>query len=250
MSVCLDLKDSPAPFSRPNAACSWEGGPSTSELLQQALPDTAVFKGGWRVVPARLPVACLSALVCMRGSRLLSCCCWCQRSAPRFQPPISLFVQSPRFWDHQAPHIPISCSNPQPCPPVAFSTVGVEQLAAPDGALIGGQQLTMLLAGGPPERRGEAEAVVAGVGFAPKYVGPIRYARNLDAIAELWQAGRAACSTVQCMRWSCASLACRSGARPAAPGNLAPHLPYCLPSCSPDLLARALCAHQQQRRRG
>lgn len=61
----------------------------------------------------------------------------------------------------------------------------MEQLGAPDGSLIGSQQLTMLFAG-PAERRGEAEAVVAGVGFAPKYVGPIRYARNLDAIAELW----------------------------------------------------------------
>lgn len=96
----------------PALSLGWDGGPSTSELLQEALPDTALFK--------------------------------------------------------------------------AFSTVGVEQLGAPDGALIGGQQLTMLVAGGPPERRGEAEAVVAGVGFAPKYVGPIRYARNLDAIAELW----------------------------------------------------------------
>lgn len=68
----------------------------------------------------------------------------------------------------------------------AFSTVGVEQLGAPDGSLIDGRQLTMLVAGGPPEKRGAAEAVVAAVGFIPKYVGPIRYARNLDAIAELW----------------------------------------------------------------
>ncbi|KAL4440569.1 hypothetical protein ABPG75_003570 [Micractinium tetrahymenae] len=96
----------------PALSLSWDGGPSTSEILQETLPNTAVFK--------------------------------------------------------------------------AFSTVGVEQLGAPDGSLINGQQLTMLLAGGPPDRRHEAEAVVAGVGFAPKYVGPIRYTRNLDAIAELW----------------------------------------------------------------
>ncbi|KAL4423168.1 hypothetical protein ABPG77_007821 [Micractinium sp. CCAP 211/92] len=95
----------------PALALGWEGGRSSSELLQEALPDTAVYK--------------------------------------------------------------------------AFNTVGVEQLGAPDGSLIGGQQLTMLFAG-PAERRGEAEAVITGVGFAPKYVGPIRYARNLDAIAELW----------------------------------------------------------------
>lgn len=30
------------------------------------------------------------------------------------------------------------------------------------------------------------EKVIAGVGFLPVYVGPIRYARNLEAIAELW----------------------------------------------------------------
>ena len=29
-------------------------------------------------------------------------------------------------------------------------------------------------------------AVISGTGFSPKHVGPIRYARNLEAIAELW----------------------------------------------------------------
>ena len=58
-------------------------------------------------------------------------------------------------------------------------------MVQPGGEGITGQQLTMLLAGAP-EGRDIAELVVAGVGFKPKYVGPIRYARNLEAIAELW----------------------------------------------------------------
>lgn len=29
-------------------------------------------------------------------------------------------------------------------------------------------------------------AVISASGFKPQYVGPIRYARNLEAIAELW----------------------------------------------------------------
>lgn len=43
-----------------------------------------------------------------------------------------------------------------------------------------------MLFAGPPQQKDAAADVVAGVGFVPKYVGPIRYARNLDAIAELW----------------------------------------------------------------
>lgn len=71
--------------------------------------------------------------------------------------------------------------------PAAFNTVGVEHLGAGNGSAINGQQLTMLFAGpkgGAPYEL--AQSVIAGVGFVPKYVGPIRYARNLDAIAELW----------------------------------------------------------------
>ncbi len=67
----------------------------------------------------------------------------------------------------------------------AFNTVGVEQLGAPDGTFINGQKLTMLFVG-PADKKKVAASVVEGVGFIPKYVGPIRYARNLDAIAELW----------------------------------------------------------------
>ncbi|EFN57935.1 expressed protein [Chlorella variabilis] len=95
----------------PSLALDWAGGPSSSEIVQEELPETAVYK--------------------------------------------------------------------------AFSTVGVEQMTAPDGSLINGQQLTMLFAG-PAEKKDAVAAVVAGAGFQPRYVGPIRYARNLDAIAELW----------------------------------------------------------------
>ena len=45
----------------------------------------------------------------------------------------------------------------------------------------------MLIAGDPdPSQRAIAEAVVAAVGFTPFFVGPIRYSRNLEAMAELW----------------------------------------------------------------
>ncbi len=39
---------------------------------------------------------------------------------------------------------------------------------------------------GPPEKRDAVAAVISASGFKPQYVGPIRYARNLEAIAELW----------------------------------------------------------------
>ncbi len=89
----------------------------------------------------------------------------------------------------------------------AFNTVGAEQLGNADGSNINGEQLSMLIAGGPEvcephsllwtqwhvrspstvlQGVDVAKAVVAGVGFRPEYVGPIRYARNLEAIAELW----------------------------------------------------------------
>jgi hypothetical protein len=42
-----------------------------------------------------------------------------------------------------------------------------------------GVPLTMLVAG-PPEKKGDAMTVVAAAGFDPKFVGPIRYARNLE----------------------------------------------------------------------
>lgn len=70
----------------------------------------------------------------------------------------------------------------------AFNTIGAEYMAAADGHSMPGftgHRLTMLIAG-PKEKKEVAEHVVELVGFEPCYVGPIRYARNLEAIAELW----------------------------------------------------------------
>lgn len=67
----------------------------------------------------------------------------------------------------------------------AFNTIGAHHMDHADGSHITGQQLTMMFAGGP-DRRAEVEEVIAAVGFKPVYVGPIRYARNLEALAELW----------------------------------------------------------------
>lgn len=61
-----------------------------------------------------------------------------------------------------------------------FNTVGVEHMREALGK-------EMLIAGDPdPAHRAIVEAVVAAVGFKPFFVGPIRYSRNLEAMAELW----------------------------------------------------------------
>ncbi|GFR41283.1 hypothetical protein Agub_g1798 [Astrephomene gubernaculifera] len=67
----------------------------------------------------------------------------------------------------------------------AFNTIGVNHMDHADGSLLTGQQLTMMFAGGPQGRE-LVEEVIAAVGFKPEYLGPIRYARNLEALAELW----------------------------------------------------------------
>lgn len=59
----------------------------------------------------------------------------------------------------------------------AFNTLGVEHMNR-DKA-IG----TAMMYCGPDE---DIKEVVAAVGFTPYYMGGIRYARNLEAIAELW----------------------------------------------------------------
>ena len=65
----------------------------------------------------------------------------------------------------------------------AFNTVGAAQLGAPDGSLITGEQLTMLYAGSQKAQK-QAEEIIAEGGFKPYYVGPIRYARNLEVSAD------------------------------------------------------------------
>lgn len=68
----------------------------------------------------------------------------------------------------------------------AFNTVGVEHMKSALGK-------DMMIAGGGGDGRVDdavsrsvCEATVAAVGFKPVFVGPIRYARNLEAMAELW----------------------------------------------------------------
>ncbi|KAH7617218.1 hypothetical protein Ndes2526B_g07811 [Nannochloris sp. 'desiccata'] len=69
----------------------------------------------------------------------------------------------------------------------AFNTIGAEHMDKASDFLPDGQRLTMLFAGSDDKvKRGVVEDVIAGVGFEPAYVGPIRYARNLEAMAELW----------------------------------------------------------------
>lgn len=57
----------------------------------------------------------------------------------------------------------------------AFNTLGVEHM-------VDGTGKDMMYAG--PDK--DIALIVASVGYRPIYVGPIRYARNLEAIAELW----------------------------------------------------------------
>ena len=62
----------------------------------------------------------------------------------------------------------------------AFNTVGVEHMRASLGK-------DMFFAGDPDEvSLTTVEEVIRGVGFKPFYVGPTRYARNLEAMGELW----------------------------------------------------------------
>lgn len=61
-----------------------------------------------------------------------------------------------------------------------FNTIGVEWLA---NAKEASSLMDMFYCG--PDREGIVDIVEA-VGFKPRYVGPIRYARNLEAMAELW----------------------------------------------------------------
>ena len=62
----------------------------------------------------------------------------------------------------------------------ASNTVGVEHMRSALGK-------DMMIAGNPDgQSRTITEGVVKAVGFRPFDVGPIRYARNLEAIAKLW----------------------------------------------------------------
>ncbi len=64
---------------------------------------------------------------------------------------------------------------------------------------IGDTQLAMLFAG-PADKKDVAAQVVADVGFIPKHVGPIRYARNLEVRIAGWLGGGHALGAC---RWHC-----------------------------------------------
>ncbi|GJP29073.1 hypothetical protein CLOM_g67 [Closterium sp. NIES-68] len=66
----------------------------------------------------------------------------------------------------------------------AFNTLGAELMVDPT---LGGKQIAMLFAGSEdPAAKDVATKIISAVGFRPEYVGPLRYARNLESLAELW----------------------------------------------------------------
>eukprot|EP00878_Enallax_costatus_P013208 GHUV01013806.1.p1 GENE.GHUV01013806.1~~GHUV01013806.1.p1 ORF type:complete len:170 (+),score=44.95 GHUV01013806.1:1605-2114(+) len=65
----------------------------------------------------------------------------------------------------------------------AFNTIGDNILGQPDAI---GTPISMMFAGPDGSGKDAVSNLIADVGFEPCYVGPIRYARNLEAIAELW----------------------------------------------------------------
>jgi len=99
--------------------------------------------------------------------------------------PLGTFPGLEVHWDGTSGGEILAAALPDTFVYKSFNYLGLEHMEAADGSLINGQQLTMLLAG-PEEKRADAEAVVAAAGFVPEYVGPIRYARNMEAITELW----------------------------------------------------------------
>jgi len=65
----------------------------------------------------------------------------------------------------------------------AFNTIGVTHMADP---MFRGKAAQLLFAGPADEHQRVVEKVISDVGFKPEYVGPIRAARNLEHMAELW----------------------------------------------------------------
>jgi 8-hydroxy-5-deazaflavin:NADPH oxidoreductase len=63
----------------------------------------------------------------------------------------------------------------------AFNTIGVEHMACAEG-----KDMFFCGSSTSEESLETVREVISAVGFNPIYVGPIRYARNLEAMAELW----------------------------------------------------------------
>ena len=107
--------------------------------------------------------------------------------------PFSEFPEKSCRWGHiRSGGEVLAAALPSSAVYKAFNSVGVEHMKHPEGSALGGnggerEREDMLVAGDPREPFLDvALAVVTAVGFIPRYVGPIRYARNLEAIAELW----------------------------------------------------------------
>lgn len=59
----------------------------------------------------------------------------------------------------------------------AFNSIGTPLMQQPDAL---GQPISMMFAGPAGPGREQVADVISDVGFEPVYVGPIRYARNLE----------------------------------------------------------------------
>ena len=55
-----------------------------------------------------------------------------------------------------------------------------------DPSLLAGPGALTMLYAGPLSHAATVDEIIVSAGFKPFRVGPIRYARNLEAIAELW----------------------------------------------------------------
>lgn len=73
----------------------------------------------------------------------------------------------------------------------AFNSIGQQYFGKGDSSF-SGRQADMLFAGGKgdapasKEELATLEKIISDGGFTPVYAGPIRFARNLESLAELW----------------------------------------------------------------
>lgn len=67
----------------------------------------------------------------------------------------------------------------------AFNTIGVEHMDPTPGSLLNTKSPVMLFCG-PEEDKETISTFIEHAGWTAKYVGGLKYSRNLEAIAELW----------------------------------------------------------------
>lgn len=106
-------------------------------------------------------------------------------------------------------------------------------MARPDGALVTGQRLTLMFAGAA-ERQAQVAALVEAVGFEAHWVGHVRYARNLEALAGAGAGWAGGCGCQPCCRlgwaalqhdagwWAAVGLALRAPPCPCSPPTITP----------------------------